>query len=263
MARKRKEPRPLPFMWLAGSCLLLIAISSYLSGLFPVKYYQSDSSLDEPPLLEMVEREPFVIEKYGKRFDIEPVADFDIHAVVVSKNSFQFSTIKNYLWEDHINIADFCVVWGDNARRFDLNSYGFENFDWFCKIDPGTPDFGEFDWKKLTNTHLLSEDPYVREQLLKVRPGDKIHLSGMLANYSHARDNGSRGGRNTSTVLGDSKCETVYVQYVSIDHRANPFWYFLNKAGWFALLLVVVMWIRYEIRHNPVEVKHTEFTIVR
>ncbi|MCH9696260.1 MAG: hypothetical protein K0U72_17220, partial [Gammaproteobacteria bacterium] len=125
---------------------------------------------------------------------------------------------------DHLNMIDVYVVWGDNTEGALLHKLKFWNGIFTCNVQ--TRDqvaWDSFDMYQLSNNHLISDDEYIRKQVHKIRIGDQIRVRGYLASY------GSPGipPRGTSTTrldTGDGACETIYVERFEIVRSATSMW---------------------------------------
>ncbi len=94
----------------------------------------ADSSLLNDPSQVVVSQKPFNISAGGDLYEIQPLFDYDLYGLVVS---YQYHNAKFGLhkrWGDHINVADFCVVWGDNVKTAQLNKLNFWNGQFTCNV---------------------------------------------------------------------------------------------------------------------------------
>ncbi len=74
---------------------------------------------------------------------------------------------------------------------------------------------------RLSNNHLLTDDPAINDVIMDARVGDRVRLKGQLASY---RNLGNGFFRDTSTVrddTGNGACETIYVREFEIAERAS------------------------------------------
>ena len=154
---------------------------------------------------------------------VEPEYEYDITAMVVSYRHHDHDYSRMHrLAEDHLNMLDVCVVWGDNTRA-QLREIEFWNGIFTCNIS--TRDraaWATFDMNKLSNNHLLSDDPRVRDRVKRIRVGDQIRVRGYLASYTSPA--GTRGTSTTRTDTGDGACETLYIERFEILRSATSYW---------------------------------------
>jgi hypothetical protein len=100
--------------------------------------------------------------------------------------------------------------------QLDLNEFEFWNGQFTCFFK--TRDqaaWRAFEKTGLSNNHLLTEDPYLRDMIERVRIGDQIRIRGWLASYGNEHGF-SRGTSTTRTDTGNGACETIYVRDFAI-----------------------------------------------
>ena len=147
------------------------------------------------------------------------------------------------VWNDHINVADVCVVWSDNANGADLNRIKFWNGKFTCNYQ--TDDAGV--WKRfredrISNNHLLTDDSHLRKQIKQVRIGDQIRVRGWLVNYSN--DEGfSRGTSTTRTDTGNGACETIYMKDFQILRPLDNGWRLLMNLALAGVIGSSLLWL--------------------
>jgi hypothetical protein len=149
-------------------------------------------------------------------------------------------------WGDHINVVDFCVVWGENIRRESYRALSYWNDQWTCWVKGDTQEsWSAFDGTALSNNHLVTDNPAIARELRKVRIGDQVRFRGYLVDYTVIRDGAPSGTRVSSTVrndTGNGACEVVYVEDFDILRSPNRRWHLLLKLSLFVLLASVVAW---------------------
>jgi hypothetical protein len=144
--------------------------------------------------------------------------------MVVSYRQHDGESTMHRRANDHLNVADVCVVWSDTAFSPHLRKIEFWNGIFTCNVE--TSDdvaWANFKMNQLSNNHLLSADPATRERIDGIRIGDQIRIKGRLASY------GAVGGpvRGTSTTREDSgngACETIFVEQFEIISPASSGW---------------------------------------
>lgn len=204
------------------SCLLLLA-SCWQRNDFP-EGMQIDGRLLQEPVQKPVQEAAFNVSRDGVQYRVEPRYTYDLHGVVVSYEHHDGNYSLHRLWNDHLNVADICVVWGDNAAGLDLNSFEFWNGAFTCNYQTRDQAAWErFRPEQLSNNHLLIDNPHYRRLVQEVRIGDQVYVSGWLAGYSN--DKGfKRGTSSTRTDRGNGACETIYVNEFRIMNSMNNGW---------------------------------------
>jgi len=191
----------------------------------PAEFYPEASLTD--PLQDETSAQPFEIEVNDIVYRIEPVADYQLHGVVVSyHDSDAFIDIYHHKdWKDFVNIRDLCVIWGNNVSSEIYREMDFNNTTWTCwAYWPNGEVASRFNMQQLSNNHLLAHDPQVHNAIMEAEPGDYISFSGVLARYSHSNGEFQRGTSTTRTDTGNGACETVFVEDFHIVQKANSAW---------------------------------------
>ena len=154
---------------------------------------------------------------------VEPEYDYDLVGMIVSFRHHDNNSRMHRLADDHLNMLDVCVVWGDNAGGAQLDKIDFWNGIFTCNVK--TRDqaaWDSFDMNQLSNNHLISDDDDIRDRVRDVKIGDQIRISGVLAAYESP--GGRRGTSTTRTDTGDGACETIYVDNFEIVRPATSYW---------------------------------------
>jgi hypothetical protein len=89
---------------------------------------------------------------------------------------------------------------------------------------------------QLSNNHLISADPFIRDRVAEIRVGDQIRIKGLLARYGAAGNGGLRGTSTTRDDTGDGACETILVEELEIVARSFSAW----RAALYASLVVLI-----------------------
>jgi hypothetical protein len=73
------------------------------------------ASLPEPIQVAQP-REPFTVDSGGIRYTVAPLHTYELRGLVVSRHdtSVWWNPTHRSWWKDLLNVADLCVVWGDN-----------------------------------------------------------------------------------------------------------------------------------------------------
>ena len=176
------------------------------------------------PRQQPTERRPFRVEAGDQRYEIEPLFDYELNGVVVSyHDADSLADIWHHgAWQDFLNVRDLCVIWGDNVRGAVYQDMDFSNDSWTCwAYWPDAQTRARFRMDELSNNHLLTDDPLVKDALMSARPGDHVRLKGVLARYRNPVNGFSRGTSLSRDDRGNGACETVYVTDFEVVTVAN------------------------------------------
>ena len=189
------------------------------------------------PLQTRTSESPFDVAFNGVNYHVEPEYDYDITGMIVSYRHHDNNSRMHRLSNDHLNMLDVCVVWGDNTTGAQLDELTFWNGIFTCNVQTrNQAAWDSFDMNQLSNNHLLSADERIRDQVRKIRIGDQIRVRGKLAGYS-SPGVGKRGTSTTRTDTGDGACETIYVERFEIVRAATSYW---RISMWTALALLLI-----------------------
>ena len=222
----------------------LVCTGLFLGGLY------KDGALPEPgelrfeiarePLQEPISSPHVKTRVGGVDYTIEPSHHYDIYGLVVSKhNADSWWDWVHAASNDHLNVTDLCVVWGSNATSGAYRDIAFSSGQWTCNLQTGSDAaFRAFDITKISNNHLLTDNPSLAKKLRHVRIGDQIHITGQLAAYRHqAGMDFFRGTSTTRLDTGNGACETIFASDVAIIASAPAVWRRLAWAGVLGMML--------------------------
>jgi hypothetical protein len=236
------------FLFICGLILLLTAM--WKKNVLPPPQELRDELLDEPTQVA-VRRPAFEITVGEITYDVQPLYKYELHGMVVSRHDS--NTWWDYIhkeWNDKLNVADLCVVWGDNVRSGVYRDIDFSSGQFVCNFQTSSNEaYAAFDQTAISNNHLLTADPSLARKMRDARIGDQVHFSGYLAEYSH--NHGFAFKRGTSTVRTDSgngACETVYVEDFEILHRGGGSWHMLQWLGLGMMIAGVIAWFTLPVR---------------
>lgn len=203
---------------------VLLAASFFLQQQLPDQE-EILPQLAQSPRVTATEAEPFYVTKGEMRYRIEPMHQYELYGLLVSyHHSAAWFDYYHERWEDYINIIDLCVIWGDNVKTDVFHWIDYSSGSWTCtwrsKRDIPQSKWLQFNRTQLSNNHILANDE-ISQKLLKAKRGDQIFLRGYLAAYFR-EDNTLI--RRSSTVIGDTDCETIYVTDFIIIKEANIIW---------------------------------------
>ena len=157
-------------------------------------------------------------------YRVEPEYEYELHGMIVSFRHHDGKSRMHLQANDHLNMLDVCVVWGSNAANPLIHQLEFWNGIFTCMVSTRDQEaWNSFDMFQLSNNHLISDDPFIRDQVKKISIGDQIRFRGYLASYSNDQG-GKRGTSTTRLDTGDGACETVYVEQFEILQPARSGW---------------------------------------
>lgn len=208
----------------------------------------------QEPSQRPIELQPFTAKVNEKVYEIYPQYDYAISGLVVSYRHHDGDAMLHRAWNDHLNMADVCVVWGKNTTDIDLNDFEFRNAQFTCFIQAHDPvNWQSFDMTQISNNHLISDNPLVREKIQDLRIGDQIHIQGWLASYGQD----GRINRGTSTVrtdMGNGACETIYVKHFQVLQEGSSAWRMGMYLSLFLSFILAIVYFRQKpILHNKLE----------
>lgn len=176
----------------------------------------------EPQQTKTNER-PFSATVNDVEYLVEPEFAYELTGMIVSYRHHEGNSRMHLQANDHINMLDVCVIWGDNTGS-ELQKIDFWNGIFTCNIFTRDQQaWDSFDMNQLSNNHLISDDETIRDRVKDIHIGDQIHVRGYLASYSNP-DGGKRGTSTTRTDTGDGACETIFVQDFRIVQAATSYW---------------------------------------
>lgn len=231
--------------WLARASLY-IGLALYLGGKYYIAKFDDkldiDRSVRRDPIQEPLNKTPFPFEYRGHRYQIEPVAAYAISGLVVSRNDIS-SVFDAYHTKDSVDFRDICLVWGSNVGSGVFRKFKFWSMPWSCHYQ--TDDraaLDSFNESQISNNHLLSADPAIRETISKMEIGDQVRLQGFLVNYWPLE--ASELVRRTSTTrndTGNGACEVLWVERAEFLRRGGTNWHILESIGGWLLVGAVCL----------------------
>ena len=221
---------------------LILVVSWWNRNAIPANI-DYDSRIENEPQQTATRERPFDVSLKGIEYRVEPEFDYDITGMVVSfrHHDEEYSRMHR-LAQDHLNMLDVCVIWGDNTRA-QLQKIQFWNGLFTCNVKTRSRTaWQSFDMNQLSNNHLLSDDEDIRDRVRDIRVGDQIRVRGVLASYTSPA--GKRGTSITRTDKGDGACETLYIESFEIVQAARSNWRTAMYAALLTLILGLVVHFR-------------------
>ena len=178
-----------------------------------------DSSLENGPVQTMVVFATESGEYKGRNIDVTFTAYYDITGVVTSVYDY-------WGFDDYATLVprDVCLAWGNLAEAFKSGGAKFTQLYRQCygKSASSADEPAEtFDYKtpfgqtrsslaQMSNNHLIASTVEIRDQILGLRVGDEVRMTGYLVNVSYGEDLYLRSSTRRNDV-GDGACEVFYV----------------------------------------------------
>lgn len=225
--------------------LLLLIISFYKRNDF-TSDLQVLEQLSQEPIQSSVELPPFSAEYNEETFKILPKYDYEIYGLVVSYrlHDATFGNMLHALSKDHLNLADYCVVWGVSADPELLQDFEFKNGQFTCNFSTGSRKaWDAFDQFQLSNNHLLAIDEQIRDTISDIKIGDQIKVKGWLSHYI-GPTGFERGSSTVRTDTGNGACETIFVNDIEILSSMNSIWRTLLSFSFGAFLISLILFIK-------------------
>ena len=234
---------------------LIMAVSTLLLAVAFIKRNEFPSGLDALPALDSEPRQtastrrPFSLSFNDVEYRVKPKYRYALDGLVVSYRHHDGNSRMHRRSQDHLNMLDLCVVWGSNVDPELLNRLSFWNGIFTCNVKTGDREaWSRFDMVSLSNNHLISDNPDIRERVRDVKVGDQIRVEGWLASYGTGTGD-ERGTSTTRTDTGNGACETIYVERFDITRAVLGPW---RIAMWAALAVLVLTLVNHFRKpHRP------------
>lgn len=201
-------------------------------------------AINSEPTQKKTRKQPFTFDYNEIQYEIIPQYNYDLTGLVVSYEHHSGESMIHKMWNDHINVADLCVVWMQNASDVDLNEFSFFNGQFTCNFETyNMVEWEKFQQDQISNNHLLSNDPEIRKVIEKVRIGDQIRLRGWLSRYTNNLGF-NRGTSITRDDEGNGACETIYLEEFEIIKQMNTVWRKLVPISFLVCMFCAFIWFR-------------------
>ena len=205
--------------------------------------------LTHEPRQRPLDQAPMTVPYAGVEYRVEPLFSYELYGLVVSYRQHDGESSMHRWSNDHLNMADVCVVWSDTAVSPTLPKLDFWNGIFTCNVQTrDSVAWANFKMNQLSNNHLISADPFIRDRVADVRVGDQIRVKGSLVRYG-AVGGGLRGTSTTRDDTGDGACETILVDEFEIIAPGFSGW---RAAMYLALaLLVAALAVHFALPYRP------------
>jgi hypothetical protein len=165
------------------------------------------------PVQEETGREPFQIGTDEGTVTLEPVAGFEVSAVVAGSERYRFDASA------FLSPVDLALLWGDlpeEPYRSQVR-YGQMARYYFWKTPTRELDLGYIQTHS-SNMHMIPATPNLRRALLAVDEGDAVRVRGLLVDAS--TEEGFRWQSSTSRKdSGPGACELVWVEEIQVGRK--------------------------------------------
>lgn len=203
-------------------------------------------SLQEEPKQTETLLAPFSVEAGKMTYNIKPLYDYELYGLVVSKHDSNAwdDFLHKEQWQDYLNVADLCVIWGSNIQNESYKKVKFSSGQWTCYYQTKDRSAWElFNPFKISNNHLLTANKFLAEKIRDVEIGDQIYIRGYLAEYSH-HQGFFRGSSISRQDSGNGACETIYIDGFKIIQKRSGVWKYIQYLSVVLFLLSLWMWFR-------------------
>ena len=206
--------------------------------------------LEHEPKQRALTKAPVTVPYAGVDYRVEPLYDYELYGLVVSYRMHDGEDSMHRWSNDRLNMADLCVVWSDTAFSEHLAKLDFWNGIFTCNVQTrDSVAWAHFNMDQLSNNHLISEDPFIRERVDEVRIGDQIRVKGWLARYGAVGGGELRGTSTTREDTGNGACETIYVREFDVVERGFSLW---RAAMYLSLAtLIVTLLVHFTLPYKP------------
>ncbi len=220
---------------------VILAISFWHRNELPNKK-DINPKIAQEPIQELIQHAEFLVNVDDTDYFIQPKYDYELYGMVVSYRVHNSDTGAHLRWGDQLNVADYCVVWSENAFEARLNEMTFRNQEWTCYYQSPNREVGaSFNGAKLSNNHLIAGDSGIRERIKKIGIGDQIRIKGWLSSY-RSSERFIRGTSINRFDTGNGACETIYVNEIEILSDYTSAW---RKLMYVSLFIFLAALARY------------------
>ncbi|MEM9172851.1 MAG: hypothetical protein AAGA84_09120, partial [Pseudomonadota bacterium] len=128
------------------------------------------ADLLDAPRQRRVDTREFVANWRGKDYRVQPEYNYELTGMVVSLRQHDGNSRMHSRSQDHLNVADLCVIWGDTAVAPTLSQVSFWNGIFTCNYKTSSHEaWRAFNESEISNNHLISDDPILRDLIRDVR----------------------------------------------------------------------------------------------
>jgi len=201
--------------------------------------------LRETPRQIKVDEAAFFVTVNDVEYEVQPMYEYQLYGLVVSYELHDGNYNLHKRWNDHLNVADYCVVWDKSAFTEFLPKIEFWNGQFTCNFE--TRDqlaWNSFETQQLSNNHLISDDEFIRKKLRNINIGDQISITGWLSSYKNVTNGGTRGTSITRDDQGNGACETIYVKDVNVIRSYTSAWRVVMYFSFIVFITSLIMYFK-------------------
>jgi hypothetical protein len=233
--------------WVLGASALLVLVAFWNRNDLPGNI-AFRSELEQPPRQTRLSQPPFTVDYAGITYEVEPQFSYDLYGMIVSYRLHDGESLMHRRSNDHLNVADLCVVWSHTAFSPTLRNIRFWNGIFTCNFSTRDSEaWAQLKASEVSNNHLITADDAIRERVAGVRIGDQVRLRGMLARYGSGA--GKRGTSTTRDDFGDGACETIFLEQFELLEPARGAWRIALYAALAAFVIAVV--VHFSLPYRP------------
>ncbi len=201
--------------------------------------------LKQAPSQRKIEKSAFSVNVNKISYEVQPIYDYELYGLVVSYELHDGNYNLHKRWNDHLNVADYCVVWDKSASTEHLSKFNFWNGQFTCNFSTKNQQAWEsFDPAQLSNNHLISDEEYIRKKLRDIKIGDQIRVAGWLSSYKNLTTGGVRGTSISRDDQGNGACETIYVNEIRVLRHYSSIWNKLMYVFLFIFIASLVIYLK-------------------
>lgn len=216
----------------ALSICLGIAIFSNRYRPDPSLYTEYDLSKDiiPNPVQTKIEKESFLIERFGVDIKITKIASYDITGKVEAIKDYSSNFFSNFLnfeaenMTNYISPRDLTLSWGkialdenSSSIKADQNYLNSERVVWYTYTDDLKKKYGEeYILSHISNNHVVTLNKDLERILKKVKQSDIVRIKGYLIEVNCS--NGIKWGPSSLTRddHGLHSCEILYAEDIVV-----------------------------------------------
>jgi hypothetical protein len=225
--------------WIFRILLITWVATYFLTDRLPSAEEISPELYSEP-VQQAIDPQQFNIVYKDQVTSVTAVADYEIRGLIVSHNDpdvwYRFDLSHD---EKSIDTRDLCIIWGDNLKTHKFAKVSYKNNDYSCSYRYKYNDTG-FNDAQLSNNHLITDNPAVRDTISSLNVGDQVYIKGKLVNYSEGRwSNFVRKSSLTRSDKGMGACEVIFVEEIKVIPASNHIFVLIHKLSFIALLVII------------------------
>jgi len=214
-------------------------MSFFKKGVLPDKDVIDTRLLIEPAQTKIINPQDIHFDYKSIDYVAQPLYEYSISGLVVSHNNpTGFGDI--YHDDTSVDTKDLCITWGENLLTNDYKKINFYNGSTWCYSKYSEQ--VRFDFSKLSNNHLVTNNQKIRDIIEKVRVGDQVSMKGKLVNYYYKSTPSSI--RKTSITRNDNgagACEVVFVEEFNVISKGKRYWFLIFSLAIKVILVLLIL----------------------